>query len=42
MPRLHMQVGQSGIERKACIKVFLCCRGHAIYSLWRDRKPASA
>jgi len=24
-----------GTERKACIKVFLCCQVHAIYSLWR-------
>jgi len=24
-----------GTERKACMKVFLCCQGHAIYGLWR-------
>jgi len=35
MPRLHMQVWQPDNERKACIKVVLCCQGHAIYSLWR-------
>jgi len=33
MPRLHMQVWQPGTGRKACIKLFLCCEGHAIYSL---------
>jgi len=26
------QVWQPGTGRKACIKVFLCCQGHAIYS----------
>jgi len=35
MPRLHMQVWQRSTERKACIKVFLCGQGHAIFSLGR-------
>jgi len=30
MPRLHMLVWQPGTERKTCIKVYLCCRGHGI------------
>jgi len=25
----------SGTKRIACIKVFSCCQGHAIYCLWR-------
>jgi len=37
MPRLHMQVCQPGTERKVCIKVFLCCQGHAIETDTRDR-----
>jgi len=24
-----------GTERKVCIKIFLCCQGHALCSLWR-------
>jgi len=31
MPRLNIQVWQP--ERETCIKVLLCCQGHAIYSL---------
>jgi len=34
MSRLHKQVGQPGTERKACIKAFLYCQGHATCSLW--------
>jgi len=37
MPRLYMQVWQPGTERKASIKVFLCCQRHALSSfsnLW--------
>jgi len=35
---LYMQVGQSGTEQKACIKVFLCCQGYATFSLQRVSK----
>jgi len=35
MPRSHMQIWQPGTKRKTYIKVFLCCQGHAIFSLWR-------
>jgi len=35
MPHLHMQVCQSGSERKAWINVFLWFHAHAKFSLWR-------
>jgi len=31
MPRFTCRFDNPGTERKACIKVFLCCQGHAIY-----------
>jgi len=34
MPRLYMQVGQPGTERKDCTKVVLFCQGNVILSLW--------
>jgi len=30
-----MQVWQPGTEREACIKVFLCCQGYAIYGFMK-------
>jgi len=39
MPRLHMQVWQPGIERKACKKYFLVVKPAHVFE--EDRKPAS-
>jgi len=38
MPRLHMQVCLPGTERKAYIKVFSCCQGHAIYTVYEEER----
>jgi len=35
MPRLHIQVWQPGIERKARIKIAVCCHGHEISGVAR-------